>query len=158
MINWSKEIIDFLKGYHEVNHKWLDEFAEYPSGHLGLVNKENGFLELYDGNLRALDANGKIILNDVSNNDYIHHFNEGVEKWSYLKFPYLKDLGKEKGLRGTIVSVGPGYYCATGEFVPTTLKEGQQVILPAVGPSKVELDGQEYWSCGENVVLAIIND
>ena len=70
----------------------------------------------------------------------------------------VPDLGKEKGLRGTIVSVGPGYYCATGEFVPTTLKEGQQVILPAVGPSKVELDGQEYWSCGENVVLAIIGD
>jgi pyruvate,water dikinase len=38
------------------------------------------------------------------------------------------------------------------------LKEGQQVILPAVGSSKVEMDGQEYWSCSENQVLAIIND
>jgi NAD-reducing hydrogenase large subunit len=52
---------------------------------------------LYDGNLRALDANGKVILNDVPSDDYIQYFNEGVEKWSYLKFPYLKDLGKEKG-------------------------------------------------------------
>ena len=97
MINWSSEIIQFLKGYHDTNRKWLDEFAEYPSGHLGLVNKENGFLELYDGNLRALDANGKVILNDVPNDDYLQYFNEGVEKWSYLKFPYLKHLGKDKG-------------------------------------------------------------
>jgi co-chaperonin GroES (HSP10) len=70
----------------------------------------------------------------------------------------VPDLGKEKGLRGTIVSVGPGYYCATGQFVTSTLKEGQQVVLPAVGVSKVELDGQEYWSCSENQVLAVIND
>jgi chaperonin GroES len=70
----------------------------------------------------------------------------------------VPDLGKEKGLRGTIVSVGPGYYCATGQFVSSTLKVGQQVILPAVGSSKVESDGQEYWSCSENQVLAIINN
>ena len=70
----------------------------------------------------------------------------------------VPDLGKEKGLRGTIVSVGPGYYTATGQFVSTTLKEGQKVILPAIGASKVELDGQEYWSCPESQVLAIITE
>jgi len=68
------------------------------------------------------------------------------------------DLGKEKGLRGTIVSVGPGYYTATGQFVNTTLKEGQKVILPAIGASKIEHDGQEYWSCPESQVLAIITE
>lgn len=70
----------------------------------------------------------------------------------------VPDLGKEKGLRGTIVSVGPGYYSATGEFVSTTLKEGQKVILPPMGPTKIENEGEEFWSCSENIVLAIIND
>ena len=70
----------------------------------------------------------------------------------------VPDLGREKGLRGTIVSVGPGYYTATGQFVSTTLKVGQKVILPAVGASKVELDSQEYWSCPESQVLAIITE
>ena len=70
----------------------------------------------------------------------------------------VPDLGKEKGLRGTIVSVGPGYYSATGQFVESTLKVGQKVILPSVGASKLELEGQEYWACGENQVLAVIND
>ena len=70
----------------------------------------------------------------------------------------VPDLGKEKGLYGTIVSVGPGYYIATGQFVNTTLKEGQKVILPAIGASKIDHNGQEYWSCPESQVLAIITE
>ncbi len=96
MIRWSKEMVEFIKKYHEKNHKWLDAFAHYPSGHLGLVN-DNGGLELYDGKLRAMDALGNITLNNIPNDDYINYFNEGVEKWSYMKFPYLKDLGPDKG-------------------------------------------------------------
>lgn len=97
MINWTSEIIDFMKNYHQKNADFLDTFATYPSGHLGLINKENGFLELYDGNLRATDSVGNIILDDIPDVDYHKYFYEGVEKWSYLKFPYLKHLGKENG-------------------------------------------------------------
>ena len=97
MISWSQEIIDFIKAYHIDNAAWLNTFANYPSGHLGLVNKTNGFLELYDGHLRAIDASGNITLNDIEDEDYQHHFYEGVEKWSYLKFPYLKHLGRGAG-------------------------------------------------------------
>jgi NAD-reducing hydrogenase large subunit len=97
MIEWSREIIEFIKIYHANNKKWLDEFAEYPSGHLGLVDKETGFLELYDGKLRAIDAYGNTTLDDINNDDYQEYFYEGVEKWSYLKFPYIKQLGREKG-------------------------------------------------------------
>ena len=70
----------------------------------------------------------------------------------------VPDLGKEKGLVGTIVSVGEGYYSATGTFIKTFLKPGQKVILPAMGVSKIEHEGQEYWSCPENQVLAVINN
>ncbi len=133
MINWSKEIIDFLKGYHDVNKDWLDEFAEYPSGHLGLVKKENGFLELYDGNLRALDADGKVILNDVPNDDYIHHFNEGVEKWSYLKFPYLKDIGKDKGWN----RVGPLARLNVCNGIETPFAEEERIIFKLATNGKI---------------------
>jgi len=70
----------------------------------------------------------------------------------------VPDLGKEVGLRGTIVSVGEGYYTITGQWVKTILKEGQKVIIPPVGPTKVEHEGQEYWCCQENQVLAVINN
>jgi chaperonin GroES len=70
----------------------------------------------------------------------------------------VPDLGKEKNLTGTIVSVGPGYHCATGEFVASTLKVGQKVILPQMGPTKIEFEGEEYYGTLENQVIAIIND
>jgi len=97
MIEWSKEILEFIKVYHSKNRNWLNEFAAYPSGHLGLINKKTGNLELYDGYLRAIDSNGNKTLDDIESNDYQNYFYEGVEKWSYLKFPYLKHLGKEQG-------------------------------------------------------------
>ncbi len=39
MIKWSIEIIEFMKNYHEKNKAFLDTFAAYPSGHLGLFKK-----------------------------------------------------------------------------------------------------------------------
>jgi NAD-reducing hydrogenase large subunit len=116
MIEWSKEIIDFIKIYHVNNKKWLDTFAEYPSGHLGLVDKETGFLELYDGNLRAIDAFGNTTLDDINNDDYQQYFYEGVEKWSYLKFPYIKNLGRENGWN----RVGPLARMNIIEGIPST--------------------------------------
>ena len=68
----------------------------------------------------------------------------------------VPDLGHEKGLVGTIVSVGPGYYSATGTFIKSTLCEGLKVILPALGPSKLEYEGQPFWQCSELQVLSII--
>lgn len=70
----------------------------------------------------------------------------------------VPDLGKEKALIGTIVSVGPGQHSISGEFIPTSLKEGQEVMLPSLGPNKIELEGQEYWVCPENQILAIITE
>lgn len=133
MINWTSEVIEFLKGYHDLNKTWLDDFADYPSGHLGLVNKENGFLELYDGSLRAIDANGKVTLNDIPNEDYIHHFYEGVEKWSYLKFPYLTELGKEKGWN----RVGPLARINVCNGIETPMAEEQRLIFKLSTNGKV---------------------
>ena len=70
----------------------------------------------------------------------------------------VPDLGKEKALIGTIVSVGLGQPSFTGDFIPTTLKVGMEVMLPSMGPNKIELEGQEYWVCPENQVLAIIEE
>ena len=68
----------------------------------------------------------------------------------------VPDLGKEKALIGTIVSVGPGQSSVTGDFISTVMKVGMEVMLPSMGPNKIELEGQEYWVCPENQVLAII--
>jgi len=96
MIAWSKEVIDFMKNYHTENATWIDNFASYPSNHLGLVDKETGALELYDGRLRSVDFEGNELLN-IEDIEYRYHFKEAVEPWSYLKFPYMTKYGREKG-------------------------------------------------------------
>ena len=68
----------------------------------------------------------------------------------------VPDLGNEKNIVAKIVNVGPGYMSAMGNFIPTTLKKGQTVILPSAGPTKFELDREEYLICKEREVLAII--
>lgn len=132
MIKWSKEVIDFLKEYHINNKEFLDTFAAYPSGHLGLVNKENGFLELYDGHLRATDAEGNLTLPDIENDDYNQYFYESVEKWTYLKFPYLKHLGKEKGWN----RVGPLARINICDGIETPLAERERLDFKAVTGGK----------------------
>ncbi len=97
MIDWTKEVVGFIKDYHEKNAPWLDSFASYPSGHLGLVNADDGSLELYDGRLRGIDSDGNRTLDDIRDVDYVNYFAEGVEPWSFLKFPYLRHLGRENG-------------------------------------------------------------
>ena len=133
MIDWSVEILDFIKEYHQKNKEFLDTFAAYPSGHLGLVKKENGFLELYDGNLRAIDANGTKTLDDIPDDDYADYFYEGVEKWSYLKFPYLKHLGREKGWN----RVGPLARINICDGIETPLAEKERQEFKAMTNGKV---------------------
>ncbi len=96
MIEWSREVVEFIKAYHDEHFKWLDSFASFPSGHLGLVTGD-GTLELYDGRMRAIDSLGETTLNDVHSDSYLKYFGEGVEKWSYMKFPFLRHLGHQKG-------------------------------------------------------------
>ena len=118
MIEWSQEMVDFIKSYHEKNREFLETFAAFPSGHLGTVLPD-GALELYDGRLRAMDAEGTITLPDVSSDDYAEYFSEAVERWSYMKFPYLKSIGRKKGWN----RVGPLARLNICDYIPTPLAE-----------------------------------
>jgi len=121
MITWTKEVIDFMKSYHEKNKKMLDEFAYFPSGHLGMVN-DKGELDLYDGKLRAKDHEGNIILNDIPADLYQDYFSEAVANWSYMKFPYLKTIGRDKGWN----RVGPIARLNICDSLPTPLAEKER--------------------------------
>lgn len=69
----------------------------------------------------------------------------------------VPDLGNEKNKTAEVVAVGPGYYSATGIMIPTIIKEGDLVILPTMGFSKLEFEGEEYWVGVENQLLGKIN-
>ena len=56
-------------------------------------------------------------LDDVPGDDYLDYFYEGTEKWTYLKFPYLRHLGRENGWN----RVGPLARLNVCDYIPTPL-------------------------------------
>jgi chaperonin GroES len=70
----------------------------------------------------------------------------------------VPDMGKEKALIGEIVSVGPGKMSITGTFIPTSLKVGETVMLPQMGPVKVTFDGVDYYGCPEQTIMGVIEE
>ncbi|MBT3934211.1 MAG: Ni/Fe hydrogenase subunit alpha, partial [Bacteroidetes bacterium] len=118
MITWAQGALDFFKGYHKGNAEFIDNFSYFDSNHLSLVRKD-GALDLYHGVIRAVDAQGNRILDDVDYQDYNKYIEEEVRNWSYMKFPYLKHLGKEKGW----YRVGPLARLNTCDFIPSPLAQ-----------------------------------
>lgn len=118
MIEWSLAALEFYKDYHKKNKDLIDNFAAFPSSHLSLV-REDGALDFYHGVLRAVDHNGEKILHDVDYQDYLKYIDEEVKTWSYMKFPYLKSLGKENGW----YRVGPLARLNTADFIPSPLAQ-----------------------------------
>lgn len=80
----------------------VEVFGKFPSLFMGLVGK-NGEWEHYGGHIRFVDSDGKIVADNLSEDDYQSFLGEAVEPWSYLKFPYYKPLGYPDG----IYRVGP---------------------------------------------------
>ena len=79
----------------------MDGFANVPALNMSLVDAE-GNVDYYHGVLRIVDGDKKVV-REVDYHDYLDHFSEAVENWTYMKFPFLKDLGREEGS----VRVGP---------------------------------------------------
>jgi len=118
MISWSEGALEFFHDYHEKNKAVIDEFIEVPSSYLSLIRKD-GALDLYHGVLRAKDSEGNLILHDVDYQDYLKYIDEEVRSWSYMKFPYLKELGKSSGW----YSVGPLARLNNADFIDTQLAQ-----------------------------------
>jgi len=118
VIQWALETLDFYIDYHKKNLQWINSFANFESNYLSLVRKD-GAMDLYHGVLRAIDCNGKPLLNDVDYHDYVDLFAEDVKEWSYMKFPFLKKLGVDNGWS----RVGPLARINTCDFIPTPLAQ-----------------------------------
>jgi NAD-reducing hydrogenase large subunit len=80
----------------------IESFSNFPTMYCGLVGPD-GSLRLYDGNLRFVDSNGKIVADQVKPEDYATYIGEATRPDSYLKAPYYRPLGLAEG----IYRVGP---------------------------------------------------
>ena len=98
----DRRLIVYISGlnlYKDLYRKDIDRLASFGSfeSNFASLVREDGALDLYDGLLRAKDPDGKIIFDMVKPMDYLDNIREEVRSWSYMKFPYIHSLGKEKG-------------------------------------------------------------
>ena len=66
----------------------------------------------------------------------------------------VPDAGKDRNIHGEVIAVGPGKHTVTGEFLETTTKIGETVILPTMGFTKLQHKGDEYFIGAESQILA----
>ncbi|MCF7794114.1 MAG: Ni/Fe hydrogenase subunit alpha [Candidatus Cloacimonetes bacterium] len=142
MIEWSLGAMAFFKDYHSKNKDLIDKFAAFPSNHVSLVRKD-GALDLYHGVLRGIDAEGKKIIPDVDYQNYLDYIDEEVRSWSYMKFPYIRSLGKKDGW----YRVGPLARMNTADFIPTPLAQKEFEIFKAYTNGKPNgMSMHQHWA------------
>jgi NAD-reducing hydrogenase large subunit len=95
MVGYVQDAIAIAKDLLGADPNLTKTFASFPSSYMGLVDAEGG-LQLYDGDIRVKDAAGALVA-QFKPADYEDYLAEHVERWSFLKFPYYKDLGWPQG-------------------------------------------------------------
>lgn len=98
----ARRAIDWFKGALDEFEQEIRSFGTQPTLYAGLVDAR-GRLQLYDGRLRFLEADGTIAADQVPPEEYLWWMAETVLPFSYLKAPYVRP----KGIQDGVYRVGP---------------------------------------------------
>ena len=131
MIAWSRDAVRIIKELHQQDRALYDHFGTVRSSFMGLVAPD-GSLDLYHGVLRARDADGRILFDQVDYQTYDRLITEEVKPWSYMKFPYFTSMGPEAGW----YKVGPLARVQNCDSIPTPFAEHERRELVAYGGGK----------------------
>ncbi|MDY6878575.1 MAG: Ni/Fe hydrogenase subunit alpha, partial [Chloroflexota bacterium] len=115
---WGHELVEFgqfgLQLFHDVvlgNKGYVDMILSdpftTPMYSMGLVDERN-LVNFYDGKVRVVDPEGNEFVK-YAPEEYLDVIAERVEPWTYLKFPYLKEVG----WKGFVTGMDSGVYHAT---------------------------------------------
>ena len=144
-----------LKLFHEIvlgNSKYVDliksDAYTLKTYYMGTVD-ENNKVNFYDGKVRVIDPNGKEFLL-FEPGDYLNHIAEGVEEWTYVKFPYLKKVGWKgfvDGPENGAYRVGPlGRLNAADGMATPLAQEEYEVMYKMLGGKPVHSTLAFHWA------------
>ena len=131
MMEWSRKAVQIAKDYTLENLESVADFGSFDSNHLSIV-REDGAMDLYHGNLRAVSAAGETIIDQVDPLDYLEVIAEEVRPWSYMKFPFLTEIGSENGW----YRVGPLARVNACDFIDTPEAEAARQEFMALSDGK----------------------
>ena len=113
-IAWSREAVALARRLFEQNLALFERFGSFEAHTLSLI-RADGAMDLYHGGLRARDSSGHTLFDHEDYDHYWEHIFEAVKPWSYMKFPYFRELGPETGW----YRVGPLTRVTQCDFIPT---------------------------------------
>ncbi|MFZ4056669.1 MAG: Ni/Fe hydrogenase subunit alpha [Ferruginibacter sp.] len=152
--------IGIIRKFQQDNADMVNSFAPSRTMYMGTVD-EAGTHELYDGKLRMIDEAGKIVFDQVDPATYLDHIAERSVGFSYLKYPYYKPYGFEKGR----YRVGPLARLNVASKMKTPLAQKEFEIFKAIGNGE-PVHGTFYYHyarlietlCNIEEAEAILND
>jgi len=95
LVGFSEEALDLFRDNvigDEATCELLESDTYYHETYYAGLVDEQGAVNFYDGKVRVVGPEGaeKALFDGA---DYLEHIAERVEPWSYLKIPYLKNVG-----------------------------------------------------------------
>ena len=94
-VELSEATLEVARPIFEENIDLVKTLGYVETYHTGLV--KNGVWDMYDGNVRMKDKEGNLYA-EFKNTEYLDYMAEHVKPYSWLKFPYIKDLGYPEGV------------------------------------------------------------
>ncbi len=97
MYDTVEKAFDLFKATVDQYGDEVNNYGNFPSYYMGMVDAD-GTLNHYNGELRMIDASGKIVEETIPALRYAEFLAESEQPWSYLKFPYYIPAGTEQGM------------------------------------------------------------
>jgi NAD-reducing hydrogenase large subunit len=128
IIEWSKGAVGVARDLYMKDLGRNASFGAFRSNFVSLIAPDGSF-ELYDGGLRARDAEGQTVFDHLDCDHYLRHIHEEVKSWSYMKFPFIVALGSDNGW----YRVGPLARINNADRMKTPLAEEERRAFAAMG-------------------------
>jgi NAD-reducing hydrogenase large subunit len=138
---WAQRGVELVAELHAKQPELYASFGTVPSSSLSLV-APSGALDLYDGVLRARDAAGAILFDGVDAQAYRSRLRENVRSWSYMKFPFIAELGPEAGW----YKVGPLARVQNCERIGTPTADAARQAFLASAPTPIHAPLAFHWA------------
>ena len=142
MVDWARKSVLIARDYTLGHVDTLASFGSFDSNHMSLVNAR-GEMDLYDGDLRCIDAVGNTVFEGVAPEKYQDVILEEVRSWSYMKFPFVRALGSDTGW----YRVGPLARLNVCQSIDTPLAESaRREFFRELGGKPVNITMAYHWA------------
>jgi len=126
----------------------LNDAYIHKTNYMGVVD-DNNTINFYDGPVRVVDPDGKEIAKFAAQ-DYVNHIAEHVEPWSYITYPYLKNIGWKGFVDGAdsgVVRSAPLARCNVADGMATPLaQEAYEKMYEVLGGKPAHTTLAFHWA------------